>query len=321
MGPVGAGQLTKMVNQICIAGVVEGLSEGLSFARAAGLDPAAVVEVISKGAAQSWQMENRTKTMLAGQFNHGFAVEWMRKDLAICFDEAGAQRRGAACHTIGRSFLRRSGSDGRQTLGYLQPVCAARSSKGKSDGRTALLSSRRSAQCIARCRARHFGGRVAGGAEFARRRAPRRREPCRALSPFSQSRSLAGGTCHRRVCRAAAEIVAAAAAPGAESDRITNIGAAYMRFVARRPALTRLMFGPQLPNRDAFPALGEAADAIGTEIGNALHDSALGLAVWASVHGLAMLILEERHRSWPAALAVWTCCRRARRFCCAVCSR
>ena len=94
MGLVGAGQLTKMVNQICIAGVVEGLSEGLSFARAAGLDPAAVVEVISKGAAQSWQMENRTKTMLAGQFNHGFAVEWMRKDLAICFDESG--RNGAA---------------------------------------------------------------------------------------------------------------------------------------------------------------------------------------------------------------------------------
>jgi 3-hydroxyisobutyrate dehydrogenase len=93
MGPVGAGQLTKMVNQICIAGVVEGLSEGLSFARAAGLDPASVVEVIAKGAAQSWQMENRYKTMLAGVFNHGFAVEWMRKDLAICFDEA--KRNGA----------------------------------------------------------------------------------------------------------------------------------------------------------------------------------------------------------------------------------
>ena len=90
-----------------------------------------------------------------------------------------------------------------------------------------------------------------------------------------------------------AEIVAAASAPGGESDRITKIGASYMRFVARRPALTRLMFGPQLPNRDSFPALGEAADAIGTEIGNALHDAALGLAVWASVHGLAMLILEN----------------------------
>ncbi len=82
-----------MVNQICIAGVVQGLSEGLSFARAAGLDPAAVVEVISKGAAQSWQMENRYKTMLAGEFEHGFAVEWMRKDLGICFAEAS--RNGA----------------------------------------------------------------------------------------------------------------------------------------------------------------------------------------------------------------------------------
>jgi 3-hydroxyisobutyrate dehydrogenase-like beta-hydroxyacid dehydrogenase len=88
MGEAGAGQLTKMVNQICIAGVVQGLSEALSFARGAGLDPERVVEVISKGAAQSWQMENRYKTMLAGEFDHGFAVEWMRKDLAICLDEA-----------------------------------------------------------------------------------------------------------------------------------------------------------------------------------------------------------------------------------------
>jgi len=88
MGEAGAGQLTKMVNQICIAGLVQALSEGLSFARAAGLDPLAVVEVISKGAAQSWQMENRHKTMLGGAFQHGFAVEWMRKDLAICLQEA-----------------------------------------------------------------------------------------------------------------------------------------------------------------------------------------------------------------------------------------
>jgi len=94
LGAAGAGQLTKMVNQICIAGVVQGLSEGLSFARAAGLDPEAVIEVISKGAAQSWQMENRYKTMLAGQFEHGFAVGWMRKDLAICLDEA--RRNGAS---------------------------------------------------------------------------------------------------------------------------------------------------------------------------------------------------------------------------------
>jgi len=94
LGPAGAGQLTKMVNQICIAGIVQGLSEGLSFARAAGLDAEAVIEVISKGAAQSWQMENRYKTMLEDHFEHGFAVEWMRKDLAICLDEA--RRNGAS---------------------------------------------------------------------------------------------------------------------------------------------------------------------------------------------------------------------------------
>jgi 3-hydroxyisobutyrate dehydrogenase len=94
LGDAGAGQLTKMVNQICIAGLVEALSEGLSFARAAGLDAEAVIDVISKGAAQSWQMENRHKTMLAGHFDHGFAVEWMRKDLGIVFDEA--RRNGAA---------------------------------------------------------------------------------------------------------------------------------------------------------------------------------------------------------------------------------
>jgi 3-hydroxyisobutyrate dehydrogenase len=94
MGPVGSGQLTKMVNQICLAGMIEALSEGLDFARAAGLDPQAVVDVISKGAAQSWQMENRHKTMLSGHYEHGFAVEWMRKDLGICFDEAA--RNGAA---------------------------------------------------------------------------------------------------------------------------------------------------------------------------------------------------------------------------------
>ncbi|HEX4862219.1 MAG TPA: TetR-like C-terminal domain-containing protein, partial [Rhizomicrobium sp.] len=89
------------------------------------------------------------------------------------------------------------------------------------------------------------------------------------------------------------EIVGAASAKGAESDRIAKIGAAYMRFVARRPALARLMFGPQLPNRERFPGLGAAADAVGEEIGTALHDPALGLAVWAAVHGLAMLILEN----------------------------
>lgn len=93
MGPSGSGQLTKMVNQICIAGVLQGLSEGLHFAVNAGLDPIAVVEVISKGAAQSWQMENRHKTMVNGEFDFGFAVDWMRKDLAICIAEA--QRNGS----------------------------------------------------------------------------------------------------------------------------------------------------------------------------------------------------------------------------------
>ena len=85
----------------------------------------------------------------------------------------------------------------------------------------------------------------------------------------------------------------AAKAPGTESDRIATLGAAYMRFIAARPALARLMFGGQLPNRDQFPALGLKADAIGEEIGQALHDSALGLAVWGAMHGLAMLVLEN----------------------------
>jgi 3-hydroxyisobutyrate dehydrogenase-like beta-hydroxyacid dehydrogenase len=88
MGAVGYGQLTKMVNQICLAGLIQGLSEGLHFARKAGLDAAAVIEVISKGAAQSWQMDNRYQTMLAGNYEHGFAVDWMRKDLGIALDEA-----------------------------------------------------------------------------------------------------------------------------------------------------------------------------------------------------------------------------------------
>jgi 3-hydroxyisobutyrate dehydrogenase len=94
MGPVGSGQLTKMVNQICIGGLVQGLSEALHFAQCAGLDGEAAMEVISKGAAQSWQLENRHKSMLAGEFDFGFAVDWMRKDLSILLDEAchnGAQ--------------------------------------------------------------------------------------------------------------------------------------------------------------------------------------------------------------------------------------
>jgi 3-hydroxyisobutyrate dehydrogenase len=93
LGPAGSGQLTKMVNQICIAGLVQGLSEGIHFAKKSGLDVAAVIETISKGAAQSWQMENRYKTMNEGKYDFGFAVEWMRKDLSISIAEA--RRNGA----------------------------------------------------------------------------------------------------------------------------------------------------------------------------------------------------------------------------------
>jgi 3-hydroxyisobutyrate dehydrogenase len=88
MGPVGSGQLTKMVNQICIAGLLQGLSEGMNFAMKAGLDTDKVLSVITAGAAGSWQMNNRAKTMVQGKFDFGFAVDWMRKDLSICLDEA-----------------------------------------------------------------------------------------------------------------------------------------------------------------------------------------------------------------------------------------
>jgi 3-hydroxyisobutyrate dehydrogenase len=88
MGPTGAGQLTKMVNQICIAGLVQGLAEGINFGLKAGLDMHKVIDVISKGAAGSWQMENRHGTMIAGEYEHGFAVDWMRKDLGIVLSEA-----------------------------------------------------------------------------------------------------------------------------------------------------------------------------------------------------------------------------------------
>jgi 3-hydroxyisobutyrate dehydrogenase-like beta-hydroxyacid dehydrogenase len=94
MGGPGAGQLTKMVNQICIAGLVQGLAEGIAFAEKARLDPLLVLEVISKGAAQSWQMDNRGRTMAERKFDFGFAVDWMRKDLGICLDEA--RRNGAS---------------------------------------------------------------------------------------------------------------------------------------------------------------------------------------------------------------------------------
>jgi len=93
MGPAGCGQLTKMVNQLCIAGLVQGLAEGMNFGHKAGLDMERVIDVISKGAAQSWQMDNRARTMCAGEFEFGFAVDWMRKDLGIALEEA--KRNGA----------------------------------------------------------------------------------------------------------------------------------------------------------------------------------------------------------------------------------
>ena len=94
IGPAGAGQLAKMINQICIAGLVQGLSEAMAFGKKAKLDMEKVLQVISKGAAQSWQMENRYKTMLKGEYEFGFAVDWMRKDLSICFNEA--EKNGAS---------------------------------------------------------------------------------------------------------------------------------------------------------------------------------------------------------------------------------
>ncbi len=94
MGGTGSGQLTKMVNQITVAGLLQGLSEGIHFAETSGLDVEKVIEVISQGAAQSWQMDNRASTMIEGEYNHGFAVDWMRKDLAICLQEA--RDRGAS---------------------------------------------------------------------------------------------------------------------------------------------------------------------------------------------------------------------------------
>jgi 3-hydroxyisobutyrate dehydrogenase len=94
IGPSGSGQLTKMVNQICIAGLIEGLAEALHFGMRAGLDMEKVIDTIAKGAAQSWQMDNRWRTMVDGKFDFGFAVDWVRKDFAICFDEA--RRNGAS---------------------------------------------------------------------------------------------------------------------------------------------------------------------------------------------------------------------------------
>ncbi|MCZ4281417.1 NAD(P)-dependent oxidoreductase [Kiloniella laminariae] len=115
MGPVGSGQLTKMVNQIAIAGLVQGLSEAMNFGQKANLDMAKVIDVISKGAAGSWQMENRGSTMCEGKFDFGFAVDWMRKDLGICFEEA--QRNGArlpVTHLIDQFYAQVQGRGGKR---------------------------------------------------------------------------------------------------------------------------------------------------------------------------------------------------------------
>ena len=112
MGPTGAGQLTKMVNQICIAGLLQGLSEGVNFAQKAGLDVPSVIEAISKGAAQSWQMENRWETMAKDEFDFGFAVDWMRKDLAICLEEARANGAGLPVTALVDQFYSEVQRDG-----------------------------------------------------------------------------------------------------------------------------------------------------------------------------------------------------------------
>jgi 3-hydroxyisobutyrate dehydrogenase len=112
MGPSGSGQLTKMVNQICIAGLVEALSEGVNFAEHAGLDPQRVLEVISKGAAQSWQMENRGKTMVEDKFDFGFAVDWMRKDLRICMQEADRNKAAIPVTQLVAEFYDQISRDG-----------------------------------------------------------------------------------------------------------------------------------------------------------------------------------------------------------------
>ena len=127
IGDSGAGQLAKMVNQICIAGLVQGLAEAIAFGQKAGLDMKLVLDVIGKGAAQSWQMDNRGATMLDGKFDFGFAVDWMRKDLGLVLDEARAQRRPTAGDGAGRPVLCRRAGDGRAALGHVEPDPSAAS--------------------------------------------------------------------------------------------------------------------------------------------------------------------------------------------------
>ncbi|MEP4146320.1 MAG: NAD(P)-dependent oxidoreductase [Halioglobus sp.] len=136
LGPSGSGQLAKMANQICIAGVVQGLAEALEFSEQAGLDSAAVIEVISQGAAQSWQMDNRYKTMLAGEYEHGFAVDWMRKDLGMVLTEARKLGLDLPVAGLVDDFYRQvqSMGGGRWDTSSLFARMRAVSSNGKEEG-------------------------------------------------------------------------------------------------------------------------------------------------------------------------------------------
>ncbi len=148
MGPAGAGQLTKMINQICIAGLVQGLAEGIHFGKQAGLDIEKVIEVISKGAAGSWQMENRHKTMNAGKYDFGFAVDWMRKDLGICLAEADRNGASLPVTALVDQFYKEVQAHRRQALGHL----LAAGPPGAVDGRACDSASSTADEVLAHLR-------------------------------------------------------------------------------------------------------------------------------------------------------------------------
>ena len=135
LGPAGAGQLTKMVNQICIAGLVQALAEGVNFAMRAGLDANLVIDVISKGAAQSWQMENRAETMIDDKFEFGFAVDWMRKDLGICLDESRRNGARLPVAALVDQFYAAVQERGGEPLGHLKPPPSPDEALGKREKR------------------------------------------------------------------------------------------------------------------------------------------------------------------------------------------
>ena len=120
-GDVGSGQITKMVNQICIVGAIQSVSEGLYFAKTAGLDAKKVAALVSQGAGGSWQLANRADTMIDNHFNHGFAVDWMRKDLGIALEQGKEMGLSLPVDGAGGPVLRRGSAAGRRALGHLQP--------------------------------------------------------------------------------------------------------------------------------------------------------------------------------------------------------